>query len=401
MHLKMSISIGNHTISNNFNLRPTIFFGLFSILILSGCGGSGGGNTASNDNSNTTPTTPDSESLSVDNGLAKLTVGLVDNVILPTYKNMYTRSQQLEIDVNQFCELSEPSEGDFSVLQQSWRDTNASWQGARTIKFGPIADTFYYSRIQFWPISSTKLASDVESFISENNDLSEGFGNYRHQIQGLPAMEHILFNDAGKPLFLAEDKLTRCHFLKAVALNIKEIMNDTIVQWEQGYGQSFKDGSGDFDSKKYAIEKYLTIWFEYLEIINDDKLKSPMGVEPPGKPDLLESPVSKSSLKNIKINMQHLFSQYQGGALFGFDDYLTEVNSRADIDADITEAFELVLAKLDIIDEELLSDLIKTEEGRAKVEAVRGAITQLRTIMSTDFVQVTDLAPGFNTNDGD
>ncbi|TMO61025.1 imelysin family protein [Pseudoalteromonas aurantia] len=375
--------------------------GAFSFSLLSGCGGSSGGADKTPATS-TVPTTPTVSSLSVNDGLTRLTASLVDNAILPAYQDMHSAAKKLENKSTEFCALTTPTNIDFEKLKQTWRETSVAWQAARTLKFGPIAETFYYSRVQFWPISASKLSSDVEATLAEKSDFSEGFGSQKHQIQGLPAMEYVLFNnDPATSLLSAQDRENRCSYIKAITTNVSDIMEDTLLQWNSGYAQSFKEGSGDFDSKKHAIEKFLTIWFEYLEIINDDKLKAPLGVGAPGKGDLLESAISLSSLDNIAVNINTLFSQYQGLNEFGFDDYLTEVNNREDVNTSIMTAFTTLLTNVNGLKGDTLADLIKTDEGQIKLQALRKDITELRTIMSTDFVQVTDLAPGFNTNDGD
>jgi predicted lipoprotein len=328
---------------------------------LNACGG-GGGNESPNSNTGdggtTTPPTP-SPNLSVSEGESRVTVNLVDNIIMPTYNAMLTESKALSESTISFCDKLSPTETDLNDLKQHWVKVNTAWQNARVLKFGPIADTFYYSRIQFWPISSAKIMNDVEETLDQDIDFSEGFGNQKHQIQGLPAMEILLYAESeSQSLLTAQNRSNRCDYLKAIAKNIEGIMDDTVLQWENGYGQSFKEGSGEFNSRKFAIEKFLTVWFEYLEIINDDKLKEPLGSASPGEPDLLENPISKLSLSNIRVNIDQLYKQYKGADGFGLDDYLDEVNNRSDVNDAIIEAFDKLKGNLNDIEGDSLIQLI-------------------------------------------
>ncbi|MAD88979.1 MAG: hypothetical protein CMK64_04700 [Pseudoalteromonas sp.] len=385
-------------------LMPTTIAVVLSLL-LSGCGGGG-----SNEQTPTTSPTTDQGSGSTDNSntltetqaLEKITTVLVDDVILPSYQLMLTESEALQNTTSEVCEKSEFTEADLTRLQNAWNKTNSAWQVARTIKFGPISDTYIYSQIQYMPIEATKLANDVESILIEGETFTDGFPSSKHQLQGLPAFEYVVFNQDEANAFLSsQNQGQRCAYLNVIASNTVTLMDEVVTQWQGKYGEQFKAGTGSFSGHKGAIEKYLTFWFEYLEIINDEKLKATLDTSLPGNSELLESPFAHVSVNNIKTNMTALEQQFNGATEFGFDDLLVELYDREDVKNEITLHFKAVHSALDALENATLADLIATEAGRAKLTAVRTSITELRALMASDFVQVTDLAPGFNTNDGD
>ncbi|WP_404396605.1 imelysin family protein [Pseudoalteromonas phenolica] len=385
-------------------LMPTTIAVVLSLL-LSGCGGGG-----SNEQTPTTSPTTDQGSGSTDNSntlteaqaLEKITTVLVDDVILPSYQLMLTESEALQNTTSEVCEKSEFTEADLTRLQNAWNKANSAWQVARTIKFGPISDTYIYSQIQYMPIEATKLANDVESILIEGETFTDGFPSSKHQLQGLPAFEYVVFNQDEANAFLSsQNQGQRCAYLNVIASNTVTLMDEVVTQWQGKYGEQFKAGTGSFSGHKGAIEKYLTFWFEYLEIINDEKLKATLDTSSPGNPELLESPFAHVSVNNIKTNITALEQQFNGATEFGFDDLLVELYDREDVKNEITLHFKAVHSALDALENATLADLIATEAGRAKLTAVRTSITELRALMASDFVQVTDLAPGFNTNDGD
>jgi predicted lipoprotein len=388
---------------------------------LTGCGGGGsneqpkvdnggqadnsGGQVDSGDNNTTTPppTNPgdeNKEQLTAEQGYEKLTANLVDGVVIPLYQNVEKTNLALKAQVTAFCSKSEPSLQDLADLQEKWRATSASWQQARSVKMGPIADTFHYSRIQYWPYLADRLISDVEVLFEQNTDMSQGVASLKHQLQGLPAFEYVIFNK-DKPLLTSADRAQRCQFISAITDNIDTLVTNSVTQWQTSYGEQFRAGNGIFTDKKQALEKFLTVWFEYLEIIRDDKVNKPLGLEVPGKIELAESIFSESSVANIKENIVALEKLYEGSGGFGFDDYLIRVNQREDVTKEIKLHFQAVYQAIDTTGYLPMGELVSSNEGRVKLANLATAISNLRSLMSSDFVQVTELSPGFNTNDGD
>ncbi|ALO44573.1 imelysin family protein [Pseudoalteromonas phenolica] len=385
-------------------LIPTTIAVVLSLL-LSSCGGGG-----SDKKTPTTSPTTDQGNGSTDNSskltetqaLEKITSVLVDDVILPSYQLMLTESEALQNTTSEVCKKSEFTEADLTNLQIAWNKTNSAWQVARTIKFGPISDTYIYSQIQYMPIEATKIANDVESILTEGETFENGFPSSKHQLQGLPAFEYVVFNQDEANAFLSsQNQGQRCAYLNVIANNTVTLMDEVVTKWQGEYGEQFKAGTGSFSGHKGAIEKYLTFWFEYLELINDEKIKSPLGEILPGNPERLESAFAHVSVKNIQTNITALEQQFNGATEFGFDDLLVEVHDREDVKDEISLHFKAVHAALGLIENETLANLITTETGRVKLNEVSTSISELRAIMASDFVQVTDLAPGFNTNDGD
>ncbi|MBD1583801.1 imelysin family protein [Pseudoalteromonas sp. S16_S37] len=379
---------------------------IMSTASLSGCGGGSGGsdtkqvdNNQQNNNS-TGDNASTQNKLTADQGYDKLTTSLVDAVITPTYQQVHEYALALKAQTTAFCASEQRDQNSLALLQAAWQQTNLAWQQARTIKMGPIAETFHYSRIQFWPISADKLANDVESLIAEQADFSQGVAALKHQVQGLPAFEYIIYN-TDKPLLGSADFTTRCAYLSSITENVDTMIINSINAWQAGYGNAFKAGNGSFSSKKQALEKLLTIWFEYLEIVRDNKINDPLGLEIPGKVELVESVFSQTSVNNIKANIQALEKLYLGSDGFGFDDYLVQVNQREDVATEISLHFKAVYDAVDATQYKPMKELIATNEGRAQLSTLATTIANLRSLMSSDFVQITGLAPGFNTNDGD
>ena len=95
-------------------LMPTTIAVVLSLL-LSGCGG-GGSNEQTPTTSPTTDqgsgSTDNSNSLTEEQALEKITSVLVDDVILPSYQLMLIESEDLQNTTSEVCEKSEFTEAD-------------------------------------------------------------------------------------------------------------------------------------------------------------------------------------------------------------------------------------------------------------------------------------------------
>ncbi|CAH9050652.1 hypothetical protein PSECIP111951_00235 [Pseudoalteromonas holothuriae] len=383
----------------------TFFLVLMTTVSLSGCGGGSDTpqiNKEQQEQNNNTEgdSTTTQKKLTPEQGYEQLTRAMVDSVILPVYQNVKQQNLALKAQTAAFCNNTQRDHSSLIQLQSTWQQTSLAWQQARTIKLGPIADTYHYSRIQFWPISADKLASDVIALLAAEPDFSKGVASLKHQVQGLPAYEYIVFNSQ-IPLFEAQDLDKRCNYLNAITENIETLLINSITHWQGEYGDNFKAGSGKFTDKKQALEKLLTIWFEYLEVIKDNKIDGPLALETPGKAELVESAFSQTSLRNIHANIVALEQIYKGSEGFGFGDYLSKVSQRDDVATEIDLHFKAIYDAIDVMQYQPMITLIATNQGRFQLEALSTSIANLRSLMSSDFVQITGLEPGFNTNDGD
>ncbi|WP_440056703.1 imelysin family protein (plasmid) [Pseudoalteromonas sp. T1lg65] len=344
----------------------------------------------------------DSEPLSDQDAKAKVLESVAEQIIIPRYQSFNDATSSLLEATTSLCEKSQVTELDLVAVKKEWLKTNLRWQWIRTTKFGPLADSYDYSRIQFWPTSNTLIVNGVETTLQDNYDFKLGFGDYKHQIQGLPAFEYLLFNQEQDTAFLtAENQPQRCQYMTAIAKNLVEISSRVTDKWQTSFKADFINGAGDFSNHQDVIDELFKYWFEYLESITDDKLNKPLGISAPGKVALIESGFAQVSLMNIEQNLQALYELYSANNDYGFDNYLIDVKQRIDVHNQIKVQFENVFSKLQPIKSKSLAELLETDESRNAIKEVVQSLDELRAVMSSDFVQIMEIQTGFNTNDGD
>ena len=111
------------------------------------------------------------------------------------------------------------------------------WQSLQWLRAGPAERFLRYYRFQIWPDRHGTVARQIRKLLRDEtiNVLDEKrFVQSSVAIQGLPAMEWLLFEQEqtdqafvynGSPTF-------RCHFLKAISANLKNISSGLLADWE-------------------------------------------------------------------------------------------------------------------------------------------------------------------------
>ena len=105
-------------------------------------------------------------------------------------------------------------------------------------------------------------------------------------LQGLPALEYLLYGDGAETLAAAaDDGAFRCAFARAVAANIAGIAKSVVEDWREGspYEKSFLAPGPD--DARYRAPKEVTLelfksFTAGIELVRDQKLGKPLGARP-------------------------------------------------------------------------------------------------------------------------
>jgi len=374
---------------------------------LTACGGSGSSKTPET-GGNAGGGTTEPVKKTQDEAMTAVLTSLADNYILPAYSDLVNKADDFEIASIDFCSNSGAKAAELTNLQSSWSALSLAWQHSKPIKLGPVTEDFFNYRLQIWPDTNAAISRGVATLLAAEPLNEEVVALTQDGAQGIPALEYLLYPElAANGLLVADDKAKRCEAVMSIAANVKTITSKINDKWLQTSLDEYINGTGQFSCSDCAgtpeqaiLEKQLTNWFELMEVIVDNKINKALGTDLPGRADYTEQYRSETSFENIKTNIKALELVYLGVNDYGFDDYLVEINENEDLDTTIKSAFSDVYIALDGLTVSL-EQAISTEETRTQLLEITTKITALRTIMASDFVQVTGFNPGFNSNDGD
>lgn len=339
---------------------------------------------------------------SKEQAMAELLTSQADNYILPANQAFAEQALAFQQASLNFCSLSSPSLDDLNTLKQAWFSLSQDWQFTKAVKMGPVSEEFRNTRIQFWPDESRAVSRGVASLLASAEIDYHAVTILQDGAQGIPALEVLIYNDQDS-LLSANDKADRCLAVMAIAENVAVIANEVSQLWSHngaGFVNDFKQGSGKYDTQQAVLEDFITNWFELIEVISDNKINNVLSFAAPGNPAQAEQYLSQTSIDNIKQNFAAINKAYYGGEGYGFDDYLDDIHSGHQVGAQIDDGFSEISQLLGNL-EVPLEEMVANPEEREQLVVLINKIRDFRSLLATDFIQLTELNPNFNSNDGD
>jgi predicted lipoprotein len=373
--------------------------------VLTACGGGGGGSdTTTPDPTTPDPTTPTSTD---DEQFGLWLTDLSNNVILPSYQDLQVKAQDLSTQSIDFCAINNASNSDLTLLQQRWSDFNASWQSIQWLKVGPVLESSRNLRIEFWPDSNNAVENGLNSLLLAAETLTADYVSSRNVGgQGIPALEILLFTDVTQDsLLTSAEKAKRCEAVQAISANLVNITTDINNEWlasDGNYVASLTAGTGEFTSKKDAVEELITNWLEQVERVKDEKLLQTLGSEAPGIPSIAEFTLTQEVIASVKLNTDSFLTLFTANNGHGFDDILTDHFDQQAISEDMLAKITAIETALNTLDSDMTyAELLNDDTSRTQLTDIIQKIRELRDVITADFIQATDINIGFNSNDGD
>lgn len=374
--------------------------------LLSACGGGSSTNEeAKTDPTPTVPTTPTTPSNTIEDEFGLWLTDLANNHVLPSYQSLQQNALALSNQSIDFCSKQVNNNDELVAVQQSWREVMSSWQSIQWLKVGPIVNDNRIFRLHYWPDSKDTVARGVTNLLATSEAITESLiAKQSVGSQGLPALEQLLFPTANQNNLLnASDKGKRCEVLTAISANVATISTEVNSAWQTAggnYHAQLTNGTGDFTSKKDAVEELVTNWLEQIERVKDEKMLVPLSIASPGIPAIAENVLSDESVVSLQQNIATFKVIYSAGAGHGFGKILIDHLSQQNIATEMLAAIDNAITSANELSGSY-ETLLKTTEGRAQITATIDALRAVRDVLTVDFVQATDINIGFNSNDGD
>lgn len=301
------------------------------------------------------------------------------------YAELSAASERLEASAARFCQGSD--EALRQRLENDWLSAYQAWQAVRFIQFGPIEQNSRGWQLQFWPDRKNLVGSKVRGWLNaaEAPD-AQDIASDSVAIQGFPALEYLLYDDAMDEQALSDPKA--CSLMQAITTHLADTTSALHRDW-QAFGEHYLD-TGDY------TETTLASAIQALEILEDKRLGEAMGLKgAPANGYLAEAWRSEQTVRLVESSLE--------GLRTGFLPGLTALLREADA-LPLAEAFRDQLDKTLVQASELPPGLVPSLEDE---EAFRGLqslyldISQLRHLLGNEIAGELGLVRGFNSSDGD
>jgi len=330
---------------------------------------------------------------------SKAALALVDQFVIPAYRNLVQGCEAQEKAWTAFARLRET--GDFASLRAAYNSTADSWANAQFIKTGPITLFLRYDRFAYWPEARNATSRALDQLLASANPKDLQPDSLAHDSvagQGLTALERLLY-DGDDPAALlkapGKDGAWRTQVGLGIAHNLTYISRDVLKDWTAPDGvraaiMANKGWKNLFADAPEAARLLLTDLVAGFKLMHDVKLLPVLGANAgAAKPKSAEAWRSARSQRDLKLNL---------AAAQGMTGALADVTPahRAKIDgllANAAKAIDAVPADL--------GEAAADPKRRGRVDAARVAIKAAQTEIAKTLPGDVGVTLGFNSLDGD
>jgi uncharacterized protein len=327
----------------------------------------------------------------------------VSKVIQPGYHDLAEAAKNLKKKTDTLC--AAPSEPGFAATKEAFAAAVARWSRVEIFRFGPANHKHRFERLFFWPDpKGIGLRQAQRALIQKDESVTaeKTLGEKSVALQGLPALEYLLYGNGAEGLSNAGDTgAFRCRFAAAIAANMATITEDLKEAWgdDAPFTKAFLDpGPNDplYRSRGDVTLELYKAFSGGIELVRDQKLGKPLGETAElARPRLAAFWRSDLTFPNMAGNLEAVHALFVDG---GFADIVASVSPGVE---------KSVLFDLDRVTKILgaeskpMAEAVSEPASRNKLEALRIALKSARDTASAMIAEGADLSFGFNALDGD
>jgi uncharacterized iron-regulated protein len=259
----------------------------------------------------------------------------VDNVVMPTYRDLKTKNSALYNAVVAFG--NNPSNAGFQTICDAWLAAREPWESSEAFLFGPVADFGLDPNMDSWPLDQEAIVNTLKSqqwnsmtWEGDYDEDDEAIAAAQN-VRGFHTLEFLAFRD-GKARTLtdqaASDNAADYVYDESNATawaqymrNTAQLLVDDVTllcdEWEDSYANEFKKhNGGDFTSGLSCIEQLIDGCIEIAGEVGGAKIGEPYDLYVSGKTQealyAVESWYSWHSRDDYTNNIYSIRNAYYG-----------------------------------------------------------------------------------------
>ena len=330
-------------------------------------------------------------------------------VIIPAYQALGRAAEDLRADLDALCKA--PDAATLNQARARFAEIAAAWARVQFISFGPISEHQRGFRIEYWPDKRNVVGRQLADVLAKQDEGAlkpTRFATTTVGVQGLPALERLLFEEDALAKLAADDAGAqfRCGLLAAIGANIGSIAQDTINGWTEGDGsflariQHPSAEDEEFPTGRDVAGRVLNDLLTSTIAMRDMKLLAALGDNlEKAKPKAAEFWRSGQSAAMLAANLQGL------RALFGTTDGIGGLLAAQPEGKAVTERVLATIDQAITTVEQLrlpLHEAVADAAQRKQVEQLaEEQLVQIRDLLSGPVATKLNLPIGFNALDGD
>ncbi len=342
---------------------------------------------------------------------ARLNKSIADGHILPRYQALATATRDFAQTAEGACRRR--SAESIGEVRGGFHAVTDRWAAIQHIRFGPIEDEDRYLRIEFWPDKKNIVSRHLSRLLAAQDAAAldpKTFAETSVAVQGLPALERLLFDDDAEAAFVAKTPAAdyRCRVTTRIAANLADIGADMAAAWQPNgiFYKIFTEPAAENPVYLTADEATLDLHGALLsgmEIVRDLKLGRPLGASAKrARPRRAEFWRSGRAVRGAAFNLKALIALYAGDGENhgGFREEILRHGGGEDLDATVYQGLTLAADILKDVEPDI-AVAVKDPDERRRLLLVLAQLDFLKGTIRSDLAGILGLGLGFNATDGD
>jgi len=176
------------------------------------------------------------------------------------------------------------------ALHGAFRELVLAWSALELLRFGPLVQDNRFERIFFWPDPRGVMLRQMRPVLQSVKNVPQDVRTHSVALQGLPALEYLLYADAGanaaggvadlQPSL--EPDTAKCALALAIARNLAEIAGQLEQAWNGAYAQDFSapvEHNAMYRNDKEAVAEIIKALSAGLRFEGEVKLRAALGAQ--------------------------------------------------------------------------------------------------------------------------
>ena len=186
-----------------------------------------------------------------DEVLDPIVASYVDNVVLPTYKELKEKNALLYQAAKGF--LDAPGDAAFDAVCDAWMVARVPWETSEAFLFGPVDNEGLDPNMDSWPLDQDAIVRILNSGDFDNLDWSDGDSDdaisAKQEVRGFHTLEFLAFrngvprtvsdvadsNDAADIVYTAANARSWANYMVQVAYLLQQDAADLYDYWATSY----------------------------------------------------------------------------------------------------------------------------------------------------------------------
>jgi uncharacterized protein len=328
------------------------------------------------------------------------------NFMVPGYQRLHEAVEKLQSSTSRLC--ATPSPGNLGDAHRAFRTAIGAWGRVEMITFGPIAQDNRYERIFFWPDRKGLGRRQVRRLIANTSGApitATALPRMSVAVQGLTALEYILYGKGSKLLAEPGNAGRRCQFADAITRNLSAIITQVRTAWSEDgaftkiWSSPGKDNPAYLSGSETTLELVKAL-DQDLAMVRDRRIGPALGLS---RKRRVRRPIlwrSRLGLVLIKGNIQGARDLFVDGGLAaaGTTGKAKETEAQSEVES-IRNEFKLMLRATSEL-AEMPADF-DNQDIKRRLVAVGFPLKSLRARAVQLMKSAAGLSVGFNASDGD